>query len=91
MMPQYAVNLGSMMELTRKPADLPLLLLLRGIVTDQAICTESGKDAIHTAVLVKDDVSAERWQAIVTLIRKKYRYNQFPLYEKADGRWKKLR
>jgi hypothetical protein len=79
------------MELTREPTGLPLLLLLRGIVTEQTVCPIPGKDISHQAVIVREDVSAERWQAIVKLIRTKYRYQQFPLYEKTARGWKTVR
>ena len=87
----YAVHLPSMLELTRQPAGLPLLMLLKDIVTEEVFCPVPGKDWSHQALLVSDDVSADRWAAIVKLIRKKYRYQEFPLYERKNGAWKTIR
>lgn len=88
---EYAVHLASMMELIREPCGLPLLALLQGIVTEDVFCPMPGKDWSHQALMVREDVGAERWQAIVKLIRRVYRYEQFPLYEKRNGRWKTIR
>jgi len=80
-----------MMELTRDPRGLALLLLLKSIVTETAVWPVRGKEWGHQAFLVADDVSAERWEAIVKIIRKKFRYDQFPLYERAGSGWKAVR
>jgi hypothetical protein len=91
-MPQYAVSLPAMLELTREPTGLPLLVLLQSIVTETVIFPIPGKDFAHQALLVRDDIPPQRWSAVVALIRKRYRYNQFPLYENPAGkRWKTIR
>ena len=87
----YAVSITAMMELTREPAGLPLLLLLKGIVTETVIWPVRDKEWAHQAFLVSDEVTAERWEAIVALIRGKFRYAQFPLYEKGARGWKTIR
>ena len=87
----YAVSLPAMMELTREPAGLPLLLLLRSVVTETTVSPVRGKEFAHQALLVSGDVGPERWQAIVTLIRKRYRYDQFPLYEQTARGWRAVR
>lgn len=56
----YAVNLAAMLELTRRPADLPLLLVLREIVTEEIVNPIRGQEISTAAVLVRDDVAAER-------------------------------
>lgn len=38
----------------------------------------------HEALLVRGDVAADRWQAICQIVRKKFSYPQFPLYEKGE-------
>lgn len=78
-----------MAELEREPKNLPLLLVLREVVTEKVVLPI--KRFGHEALLVKPDVSAERWEAIVKVIRKKLPYYEFPLYEKRDGRWRTIR
>ena len=90
-MKQYAVSLSAMLELTRDPEGLPLLLLLRGVVTDKRVEPFPAKAFAHQGVLVREDVEPERWQAIVKLIRKKLRYDQFPIYERGKRGWKTVR
>ena len=82
----YAVNLIAMAELTRDIKNLPLLSLLRGIVTEIEIQTLPGMG--HASLLVDESVTDERWSAIVQLIRTHYRYPEFPLYEKTRGYWR---
>ena len=88
---EYAVSLSAMLELTREPSGLPLLMLLRGIVTEQVIEPFPEKAFAHQGLLVRGDVEPEQWQAIVKLIRNKYRYDQFPIYEKGARGWKTVR
>ena len=88
---QYAVNLGAMMELTRDSKTIGLLALLQGIVIDEPFCPVSGKDWSHQALPVKDDVTEERWNAIVHLIRQHYRYHEFPLYRRTKRGWRTVR
>ena len=85
----YAVGLMAMAELTRTATGLPLLILLKGIVEETPIQTMRGMQ--HQALPVRDGVSRERWQAIVKLIRSRYRYPEFPLYEKTKGYWRAVR
>ena len=87
----YAINIPAMMGLTREPSGLPLLLLLRSIVTETVVSPIKGKEFAHQAFLVSEEVSEERWNAIVTLIRKKYSYNRFPLYRRTARGWKTVR
>ena len=68
----YAVNLVALVELTYMPQHLPLLWLLRDIVTETRIQPLPGMS--HEALLVADDVSAERWHAIVEIVRKRFSY-----------------
>jgi hypothetical protein len=90
-MPDYAVNLGAMMELTREPSGLALLLLLKSITVEQPFCPVPGKDYAHQALPVGDDVSEDRWNAIVAIIRKKYSYQRFPLYRRTKRGWATVR
>jgi hypothetical protein len=88
----YAVNLIAMAELTRDIENLPLLLLLRNVVLVRGPTVKTLRGIGHEALLVKDDVTAERWNALVLLIRKKFRYAEFPLYEKKlRGHWRAVR
>ena len=87
----YAVSLSAMMELTRDPTGLPLLMLLRGVVTEQVVEPFPEKAFAHQGLLVREDIEPERWQAIVKLIRRKFRYDQFPIYEKGKRGWKTVR
>lgn len=84
-----AVNLVAFMNTARVPEYLPLWLVLREIVTEQVVQPVKGKPG-HDALFVRDDVSAERWQAIVEIIRRRLKKNQFLLYEKMKGRWRRV-
>ena len=88
----FAVNLIAMMNLSMQgPTGLPLLVLLRGIVTEEVI-RPSGREVLgHDALLVRADVSQERWAAIVKLIRTKLPRYEFPLYEKGNGGWRNVK
>lgn len=83
----YAVNLIAFMNASKQPEYLPLWLVLREVVTEQIVQPVKNKPG-HDAVLV--DVDADRWQAIVQIIRVKLGKTQFPLYEKGRSRWKKV-
>jgi hypothetical protein len=87
----YAVNLVALMNLSMQgPTGLPLLVLLRGIVTETVI--EARRDAMGTeALLVRDDIGHERWEAIVKLIRTKLPHYEFPLYEKTERGWRNIK
>ena len=87
----YAVNLGAMMGLTREPANLGLLTLLKNIVVEEPFCPVPGKDWAHQALPVRADISEDRWNAIVQLIRQKYRYHEFPLYRRTQRGWRTVR
>jgi hypothetical protein len=88
----YAVNLIAMMNLAQEgPAGLPLLALLRGIVTEDVVLPMGNGVLGHDALLVREDVSQERWEAIVKLIRTKLPRNEFPLYEKTDRGWRNIK
>lgn len=86
----YAVNTVALMNASRMPEYLALWLMSRQVVTEQTVQPVRGKPG-HDAVLVRDDVSAERWQAIAQIVRMRLEKTQFPLYEKANGCWKKVR
>ena len=83
-----AVNLVQLMSIARTPQHLPLFLLLRGVVTETTVSTLDNMG--HTALLVRDDVSEERWRAIVRVVRLKFPRWEFPLYEKVGG-WRYVR
>lgn len=86
-----AVSLVALSALTRDPTGLPLWLLLREIVTEEVVVPQPTKFA-SAALLVREDVPPERWEAIVKLIRKKYRHYEFELFEKKGVRgWGKIR
>lgn len=86
---QFAVNLVSLLGLTREPKYLPLYLLLKGIVTETVIQPEKHRPA-HDALLVSSDITQERWEAIVKIVRLKFRYNELPLYQKEKSGWRKM-
>jgi len=85
-----AVSLVAMMALTRDPTGLPLWLLLREIVSETVVVPQPEKFG-SAALLVREDVPPERWEAIVKLIRKTYRHYEFELFEKGARGWKKIR
>ena len=88
----YAVSLTAVMELAREPSGLPLLLLLRDVVTEQVVEPFPTKPFAHQGLLIRPDVPIERIEAIVKLIRQRYRYSQFPIYRKGiRGGWKTVR
>ena len=82
----YAVNLMAIAELTRKPANLALWLVLRDFVTETEIQTLPGMQ--HASLLVRDEIGPERWQAMVAIIRSRFSYPAFPMYEKTQGYWR---
>ena len=87
----YAVSLVAMMELTRDSTGLPLLMLLQQVVTERVVEPFPEKAFAHQGLLIREDVEPERCQAIVKLIRKRFRYDQFPIYEKGPRGWKTVR
>ena len=88
----YAVNLIAMMNLVKQgPTSLPLLALLRGIVTEEVVLPMGQGVLGHDALLVREDISQERWEAIVKLIRMKLPHYEFPLYEKTERGWKNVK
>ncbi|MBN2129041.1 MAG: hypothetical protein JW741_06065 [Sedimentisphaerales bacterium] len=85
----YAVNTVALMNASKMPEYLALWLVLRDIVTAEIVEPVRGVPG-HNALLVRDDVSVERWQAVVAIVRKRLEKNQFPMYEKSNGRWKQV-
>ena len=90
-MTSFAVSLSAMLELTRQSSDLPLLMLLGQVVTEQIVEPFPEKAFAHQGLLIREDIEPERWQAIVHLIRTRFRYDQFPIYEKGPRGWKTVR
>jgi len=45
----------------------------------------------HDALLVRDDVGAERWRAVMLLVRREFKKYEFPLYEKLRTRWRQVK
>ena len=85
----YAVNLVAFMNTAKSIDLLPLWFLLRDIVTKRIVRPYPTK-AGHDAVLVRSDVSKERWCAVVQIVRTKLNKNEFPLYTRGKGRWGKV-
>ena len=79
-----AINLVAWLNITRAPELLPLMLVLREVVT-QEIVKPLGKMG-HTA-LVLDIGTDEQWCALLAIIRSKYRKAELPLYL-YNGGWK---
>lgn len=86
---RYAVNLVALMNLSKMPEHLPLYLLLKGIVTGEVVNSQLGILGTD-ALLVQKDVPRERWDAIVKVVRMKFRPAMFPLYENVGRRWTRL-
>jgi hypothetical protein len=86
---QYAINLVALMSLSKMPEHLPLYLLLKGIVTEQVIM--DARRLGTEALVVRGDVSAERWSAIVKIVRMKFNAESFPLYDNCGTGWRRLR
>ena len=82
---QYAINLVAFLNSSRMINHFPLYLLLKNIVTKTVVHPYPNR-AGHTALLVKEDINQEQWQAIFTIIRLKLSKRDFQLYEKR-GRW----
>lgn len=89
-MKQYAVNLVAFMNVSKQPEHLPLAWLLNGVTTETVVhCSEH--DRLGTeAVLIREDVTEERWQAIVKVVQMKFRPTEFPLYENAGKGWTRI-
>ncbi|NIV29317.1 MAG: hypothetical protein GWN58_07360 [Anaerolineae bacterium] len=84
----YAIGLVAMMSLREQPQHLPIYMLLRGIATETVVHTKPKHFDLGAALLVRDDVTPERWQAIVQICRKKFTKSDLPLYERHAGRWR---
>ena len=85
-MTQYAVNLIAMLNASKQIELLPVYLILRTIITDTVIHTD--KDVPEKdALLVRDDIEPERWNAIAKIIRLRIDKHTFPLYVK-EKRWR---
>ena len=84
----YAVGVIAMMELDRRVEHLPVKFLLQGILTAQTVETRPSHFDKGLAFLVREDVSAERWEAIVKVVRLKFRKAEVPLYEKNGSSWR---
>lgn len=82
----FAINLVAFLNLSKTPSMLPLYLLFRGIVSETVMNPYPSRDG-HTALLVREDVSKERWDAIVKIVRTKIPKRELLLYQK-DKRWK---
>lgn len=89
-MAQYAVNLVALMNVSKMPEHLPLYMLLRGVVTEQVV-QDDIEELGNEALVVRDDVSAERWEAIVKVVRFKFSATGFPLYKNNGKGWRRLR
>jgi len=85
----YAINAVALLNASRMPEHLALWLVLREMVTEQTVQPVKNVPG-HDAVLVRDDVDADRWQAIVQIVRRRFKKNEFLLYAKENGRWKKV-
>ena len=84
----YAVGVIAMLELGRRVEHLAVKLLLEGILTAETVDTRPSHFDKGLAFLVREDVSAERWQAIVKVVRLRFRKAELPLYVKSGGSWK---
>ena len=84
----YAVGVIAMLELGRRVEHLPVKLLLQGILTAETVDTRPKDIDGGLAFLVREDVPAERWQAIVEVVRIKFRKAELPLYEKKGSSWR---
>ncbi len=73
------------LNLSKTPSVLPLYLLFRGIVSETVMNPYPSRDG-HTALLVREDVSKERWNAIVQIVRLKVPKHELPLYQKEKRR-----
>jgi hypothetical protein len=86
--PQYAVSLVGLLNVCKQPEHLPLYWLLENIVTTTVVA--KGHTLGTEALVVRDDVSAERWEAIVKVVQMKFRPAAFPLYENAGKGWRRI-
>ncbi len=86
---RYAINLVALMNLSKTPEHLPLYLLLRGIVTETMV--QDNHRLGTEALVVSEDVSAERWDAIAKIVRMKFSPESFPLYQNLGKGWRRLR
>jgi hypothetical protein len=85
---QYAVSLIGLLNVSKRPEHLPLYWLLKDIVSETVVakCHVLGTEAL----IVRDDVSAERWQAIVKVVQMKFHPAAFPLYENSGKGWRRI-
>lgn len=90
-MPRYAVNLSDWADfLINKPISPEALLLLPLISQETVVECEKTLDG--TAFVVKQEITAERWEAVVFLLRKHHHRNKFRLYQSKTGKggWKRV-
>lgn len=87
---RFAVNLVALLNAKRDPQHAPLYWLLVQVVTPEVV-NNSAQDRLGTAaLLVKPEITEERWKAIVKVVQIKFRPEEFPLYEKKAGRWQRV-
>lgn len=89
-MTKYAINLSDWSEfLTNKPTS-PEVMLLRPLIGEEHVKCEKNLDG--DALLVKQEITTERWEAVVSLIRKHHHRNKFRLYISKTGKggWKRV-
>lgn len=90
-MPKYAINISDWSEfLTNKPTS-PESLLLRPLISHETVKCENTLDG--DAWIVNQEITAERWEAIVSLLRKHHHRNNFRLYQSKTGKggWKRVK
>ena len=87
---RYAVNAYDWMQFFLAPFS-PECLLLGPLLTQESVqCVKNRPD--EDAILVKEDITPERWDAVVILLRRKHHRNKHRLYQSKTGRggWERV-
>lgn len=89
-MSKYAINISDWSDfLTNKPTS-PESFLLRPLLSEEQVKCEKNIDG--DALMVKQEITAERWEAVVSLLRKHHHRNERRLYQSKTGKggWKRV-
>ncbi len=89
---RYAVNLYDWIPFWKDPLSGPALLLQPNLVREVVQCVKDRMD--EDAVLVRPDMPAEQWAAMVKIIRESWgmHRNKYRLYQSRTGKggWERL-
>lgn len=90
-MTKYAINISDWSDFLTNKSISPEARLLRPLISEeQVVKCENTLDG--DAWIVNQEITAERWEAVVSLLRKHHHRNEFRLYKSKSGKggWKRV-